>query len=133
MWYVVIRKRGTTEYLKPEELLKVIAEAKKRGTREHAMFLLAYAHALRASEIAMLTVDDVRSGKISCKPVSCCIAVLRLGVVGEGVGDGAVYRGIKFFVFHRLGASVQADVITSEYRFLGSWFTIRVIDSEAGR
>ncbi len=30
------------------------------------MFLLGYAHALRASEIAMLTVEDVRNGRIRC-------------------------------------------------------------------
>ena len=55
------------EYLKPEELLKVLNAAKKRGLREHCMFLLVYGHALRASEIATLTVEDVRNGKISCR------------------------------------------------------------------
>jgi integrase/recombinase XerD len=54
------------EYLKPAELLKVLTVAKQRGAREHAMFLLAYGHALRASEIASLTVADVRGGKINC-------------------------------------------------------------------
>jgi len=42
------------EYLEPAELLKVLNAAKNRGTREHAMFLLGYGHALRASEIAVL-------------------------------------------------------------------------------
>jgi integrase/recombinase XerD len=54
------------EYLKPNELLKVLQHAKNQGPREHAMFLLGYAHALRASEIAALTVDDVRNGRIRC-------------------------------------------------------------------
>jgi site-specific recombinase XerD len=54
------------EYLNPSELLRVLAEAQKRGPREHAMFLLAYGHALRASEIAALTMADVRNGKINC-------------------------------------------------------------------
>jgi integrase/recombinase XerD len=54
------------EYLKPTELLKVLEYARQSGPREHAMFLLGYAHALRASEIASLTVDDVRSGRIRC-------------------------------------------------------------------
>jgi integrase/recombinase XerD len=30
------------------------------------MFLLAYGHALRASEIASLTVEDIRNGRIRC-------------------------------------------------------------------
>src|ERR1051326_3152224 len=54
------------EYLKPNELLKVLAIAKSRGSREHCMFLLAYGHALRASEITSLTLADVRNGRINC-------------------------------------------------------------------
>jgi integrase/recombinase XerD len=54
------------EYLKPNELLKVLEYARQSGPREHAMFLLGYAHALRASEIAALTVEDVRNGRIRC-------------------------------------------------------------------
>jgi integrase/recombinase XerD len=54
------------EYLKPNELLKVLEYARKQGAREHAMFLLGYAHALRASEIAALAVEDVRNGRIRC-------------------------------------------------------------------
>jgi integrase/recombinase XerD len=54
------------EYLTPDQLLKVLGYARKQGTREHAMFLFGYAHALRASEIAALTVEDVRNGRIRC-------------------------------------------------------------------
>jgi site-specific recombinase XerD len=54
------------EYLKPNELLKVLEQARKHGAREHCMFLLGYAHALRASEIALLTLEDVRNGRIRC-------------------------------------------------------------------
>lgn len=54
------------EYLKPQELLKVLQHAKNMGHREHAMFLLGYGHALRASEIAALTLEDVRNGRIRC-------------------------------------------------------------------
>src|SRR5258708_21672330 len=54
------------EYLKPNELLKVLEYAKRHGTREHAIFLLGYAHALRASEIASLTLEDVKNGRIRC-------------------------------------------------------------------
>ncbi len=54
------------EYLKPNELLKVLEHARDSGPREHAMFLLGYAHALRASEIAALSVEDIRNGRIRC-------------------------------------------------------------------
>jgi len=54
------------EYLKPNELLKVLENAKRHGTREHCMFLLGYGHALRATEIATLTLEDVRNGRIRC-------------------------------------------------------------------
>ena len=53
-------------YLQPNELLKVLDYARKQGAREHAMFLLGYAHALGATEIACLTVEDVRNGRIRC-------------------------------------------------------------------
>ena len=58
--------QSAPEYLKESELLKVLAIAKARGTREYCMFLLGYGHALRATEIASLTLDDVRQGKIHC-------------------------------------------------------------------
>src|SRR6266478_8712577 len=54
------------EYLKPNELLKVLGHARKHGAKAHAMFLLGYGHALRASEIASLTLEDVRNGRIRC-------------------------------------------------------------------
>src|ERR1700739_3052472 len=54
------------EYLQPTELLKVLEHARQRSAREHCMFLLGYAHALRASEIASITLEDVRNGRIHC-------------------------------------------------------------------
>jgi integrase/recombinase XerD len=54
------------EYLKPNELLKVLGYARKHGARQHCMFLLGYAHGLRVSEIATLTLEDVRNGRIRC-------------------------------------------------------------------
>jgi len=55
------------EYLTPAELVKMLQVASKRSAREHCMFLLGYGHALRASEIASLTIEDVRNGRIRCK------------------------------------------------------------------
>jgi site-specific recombinase XerD len=54
------------EYLQPVELLKVLAVAKQHCSRNFCMYLLGYAHALRASEIAALTLEDVRNGRIRC-------------------------------------------------------------------
>jgi len=54
-------------YLTPNELKKVLTTAASYGSREACMFTLAYGHALRASEIASLTLDDVKDGKISCR------------------------------------------------------------------
>jgi site-specific recombinase XerD len=54
------------EYLMPAELLKVLGVAKRRSNRDHCMFLLAYGHALRASEIASLRLSDVKNGRIRC-------------------------------------------------------------------
>jgi len=54
------------EYLQPAELLKVLSIAKRHSTRDHCMFLLAYGHALRASEIASLRLSDVKNGRIRC-------------------------------------------------------------------
>lgn len=55
------------EYLTQDELRKVLAVAAKYGTREACMIALAYGHALRASEIVSLTLDDLRGGKIACR------------------------------------------------------------------
>jgi site-specific recombinase XerD len=51
------------EYLKQDELIKVL---KNCDVRSRCMFSLGYGHALRASEIASLTLEDVRGGKINC-------------------------------------------------------------------
>jgi site-specific recombinase XerD len=55
------------KYLKTNELLKVLEVASQHGTREHAICLLAYKHALRASEIASLTLSDVRNNQIDVR------------------------------------------------------------------
>src|SRR5258707_7020670 len=56
------------KYLKPHELLKVLAEAKKHyGVRELAMFCLAYHHGLRASEICKLLLADIKDGAIDVR------------------------------------------------------------------
>jgi integrase/recombinase XerD len=55
------------KYLKPNELLKVLAEAKKHGIRELTMFCLAYHHGLRCSEICKLLLTDIKDGTIDVR------------------------------------------------------------------
>src|SRR5260370_32364132 len=58
---------ASMKYLKPHELLKVLAEAKRHGVRELAMFCLAYHHGLRASEICKLLLTDIKDGAIDVR------------------------------------------------------------------
>jgi type 1 fimbriae regulatory protein FimB len=55
------------EFLTLKELLAVLKTAKKESTRDFAMILVAYKHALRASETAALTLDDLKDGCIDIK------------------------------------------------------------------
>lgn len=47
------------KFLSPDELLTVLALAKQHGAREHAMFLMAYHHGMRASEISRFQLADL--------------------------------------------------------------------------
>lgn len=49
----------TMQPLARRELLDVLREARKASVRDHALFLLAYAHGLRASEAAQLRLADL--------------------------------------------------------------------------
>lgn len=51
--------RTRISYMSPEQLERFLQAAKEYGTREHAMFLCAVAHAMRASEIANLRLSDI--------------------------------------------------------------------------
>ena len=53
-------------HLEPTEVLAVLRAAKAKGAREWAMFLVAYKHGMRASEVCNLRVDDldVKNGNI---------------------------------------------------------------------
>ena len=65
------------EYLKPFELLAVFAEAKRRGPREHLMFLLGYRCGLRASEISKVSLDDIVDGKITVRRLKDSLTTVR--------------------------------------------------------
>jgi integrase/recombinase XerD len=51
--------RTRISYMSPEQLERFLQAAKEHGPREHAMFLCAVAHAMRASEIANLRLSDI--------------------------------------------------------------------------
>ena len=50
------------EHLTEKELLAVLTAAKEHSIRDWAMILVAYKHALRASETAALTLDNLKDG-----------------------------------------------------------------------
>jgi len=51
--------RRSMIYLEPSEVLAVLRTAKAKGNREWAMVVVAYKHALRASEVCNLRLDDI--------------------------------------------------------------------------
>jgi len=53
-------------YLEPAEVLAVLKAAKEKGAREFAMIVVAYKHAMRASEVCNLRLGDIdmRNGSI---------------------------------------------------------------------
>lgn len=53
------------KYLAKVELLSFLAEAKRTRERDWLMFLVAYWHGLRASEVVSLTRDAVADGQIT--------------------------------------------------------------------
>jgi type 1 fimbriae regulatory protein FimE len=54
-------------YWTPQELLAVLAEAKRKSVRNHCLILLAYRHGLRRAEIQNLTLADVRDGQVDVR------------------------------------------------------------------
>ena len=52
-------KRRTMIHLEPAEVLSVLRAARAKGAREWSMFVLAYKHGLRASEVCNLRLDDI--------------------------------------------------------------------------
>lgn len=51
--------RTRISYMNGEQLDRFLAAAKEYGQREHAMFLVAFAHGLRTQEIANLRIKDI--------------------------------------------------------------------------
>lgn len=55
------------QFLTERELLAVLKAAKAKSVRDWCMVLVAYKHALRASETAALTLDDLRDGCLNIR------------------------------------------------------------------
>ena len=52
----------TIKYLEMNELLNVLAQARKKSVRDHAVALFAFRFGLRASELSTLKLEDVQGG-----------------------------------------------------------------------
>lgn len=70
-WYFrrVGEETNVKNYLTVDQLKAFLQCARDRGTREWTIFLLAYGHGLRASEVANLTLHDVdlKNGQITIR------------------------------------------------------------------
>ncbi len=51
--------RARISYMSPDQLQRFLEAAKEHGAREHAMFLCAVSHGLRAQEICNLRISDL--------------------------------------------------------------------------
>jgi type 1 fimbriae regulatory protein FimB len=62
-------RQSTLKFLTQTELKALLIEAKKRSTREHAMVLIGYRHALRCSEVCNITMAniDLDAANIRCE------------------------------------------------------------------
>ncbi len=58
---------STIKYWKQDELLNVLAAARRESIRNHCMILFAYTFGLRANELCTLTVQNVQTGRLVCK------------------------------------------------------------------
>jgi site-specific recombinase XerD len=58
---------GDMEFLTQKELLAVLKTAKRESLRDFTLILVSYKHALRASEAAALTLQDLKDGCLDIK------------------------------------------------------------------
>src|SRR5882672_4451804 len=57
------------KYLELNEMLNVLAEARKKSVRDHAIVLFAFRFGLRASELSMFKLSDVADGYCDVQPL----------------------------------------------------------------
>lgn len=53
------KQSNSLKHLTEDELLDVFEAARRRSTRDHAMLLVCFQHALRASELISLKLSDI--------------------------------------------------------------------------
>lgn len=52
-------RSNSLKYLSEDELLDVFETARRQSTRDHALLIVCFQHALRASELACLKLSDI--------------------------------------------------------------------------
>lgn len=58
---------STIKHWNQNELLAVLAAARRESIRNHCIVLFAYTFGLRSNEVATLTVQNVQTGRLVCK------------------------------------------------------------------
>jgi site-specific recombinase XerD len=58
---------STIKYWKQDELLAVLAAARRESVRNHCLILFGYVFGLRSNELCTLTVQNVQTGRLVCK------------------------------------------------------------------
>jgi site-specific recombinase XerD len=58
---------STIKYWKQDELLNVLAAARRESVRNHCLVLFGYVFGLRANELCTLTVQNIQTGRLVCK------------------------------------------------------------------
>jgi site-specific recombinase XerD len=57
-------RSNSLKHLSDDELLDVFEAARRRSTRDHALLIVCFQHALRASELISLKLGDIDWGKV---------------------------------------------------------------------
>jgi len=116
------RDIGKIKYFSQDEMKRLMKIITSR--RDRAIFLIAYRHGLRASEVGMLRVEDVdlKSNRISIKRLKGSlpglhvlqpdeVKILKAHLTGAGITAGPLFRG-----YHRQGIGRRAvDLLMKRY------------------
>jgi integrase len=66
-------RSNSLKHLSEDELLDVFETARRRSTRDHALLIVCFQHALRASELISLRLGDIdwRNMEITIQRLIC--------------------------------------------------------------
>ena len=99
--------RTRISYMNGEQLDRFLAAAKEYGQREHAMFLVAFAHGLRTQEIANLRIKDIN------------LKTEQIHIANEGLLDSLQSM-----------TKVKGNPLRNEVAVLREWLAVRPIDAD---